>query len=399
MSTETMHGTKFTLPQSVAVVLLSSIPTLSVFAMPFMLGGLVDRYHLPASTMAWAITIELILGSLGALVVTLRLERLNPRIVASAAVVCMALSQLGTIFAPDVTTLFILRGILGFGEGLCVSLASGAIARAAQARRLYSIQGVVIVALTLAVFAGLPALAERSGSSAVFVALAMLNIVLLPAPLFLSNQKVVARQLSGGSVFDRGSVVLLLVALLAASASNGAWLYFEQIGEALHLRLGEIVNISLVTTATALVAPWLALRSLGRTSGAKPLAGWLILQGIAVFIYAGGYGVPHFVISALLLNAGIIFVQVYLLGMGAAHDPTGKTSAALGGVMSYLAVICGTTASSLAVGEGNNFLRFGIFDAVLFVLAAMTAVMYRRSLAAAKAEAPLSGADADPLVS
>jgi len=85
--------------------------------------------------------------------------------------------------------------------------------------------------------------------------------------------------------------------------------------------------------------------------------------------------------------------------MGAAHDPTGKTSAALGGVMSYLAVICGTTASSLAVGEGNNFLRFGIFDAVLFVLAAMSAVMYRRSLAAAKAEAPLSGADADPLAS
>lgn len=378
MQPESVGTVEFSKTQSIAVVLLASVPTLSVFAMPFMLGGLVDRYHLPSSTMAWAITIELILGSLGALMATLQLERFKPGLMTWIAVVCMALCQFGTIVAPNIATLFVLRGILGLAEGLCVSIASGAIARATQAHRLYSIQGFAVVALTLAVFAGLPALSERHGSSAVFVALALLNFLLIPAPYFVPPRHDGRTRESVRRAFDLRTGTLLLIALLAASASNGAWLYFEQIGVALQLPLNEIVNISLVTTATALVAPWLSLRFQRSTSGTKALSAGLIVQATAVYFYAAGSTKTQFLIGALLLNAGIIFVQVDLLGISARHDATGRTSAAVVGIMSYLGVISGTSASSIAVGENNDFVRFAIFNSALFLIAGLAALFYRQ---------------------
>jgi predicted MFS family arabinose efflux permease len=367
----------FSLSESTATVLLGSIPQLSVFVMPFMLGSLVEQYHMPASVMSWAITVELIFGSLGGLAATFLIGKLSPKVTTLFAVLAMIVGQFGTIAAPGIAALFVFRALLGLGEGLSVGFSSGVIAKASQAQKLFSLQGVVSVLMSLIVFAGLPVMQEHSGPQAVFVALGALYVLLLPAPFFVPNDRLQISRSAERARFDGDSLKLMLIALLASSASNGAWLYFEQIPSALHLSLESITHISLVTTVLALFAPWMAYRVLSRISGMRPLVGFLIVQAVAAILFAGGLGVAWFVLGALLLNMGIIFVQVYLLGIGSDQDPTGRTSSALGGILNYAGVICGTAISSVVVGADDNFVRFGIFTGAVFLLATAICATYR----------------------
>jgi predicted MFS family arabinose efflux permease len=376
-STGTWHeGTEFRLYAAVAAA--TTIGHAAVPALPFGVGAIVNGFGLTDAQAGMLTMFELVPYALTQIVLTPYGPRLSPRAVSIAGTLLVLCASIASALAPSLTAFVLARIVAGIGFGMAFATGIYAGAWARQPERAYAI-GLTTASVTYVVLIyGLgrgadvrallfPSLPQQAG---VFAIVAVFAAILLPFLWLLPSRARsmdVTRHVPMQSLPRLRSLACLLVMALFAIAVFGTYVFIERrshaIGmspEAVGTMLSVCFGLGIASTAAAAV--------IARRFGlVLPLSIGLVVEGLSCLAITTA-STPGWLWGAVALNfLAWNFLYPYLFGLGAAIDPLGRLSTAVGAV--YL------LGSAAAAGVGGFLLSlFGSYSAVGFVSLLLTVI-------------------------
>ena len=152
---------------------------LSEFIAAGLLSGMARELHAGVAATGGAIAAYALGAAIGAPILTAMLARFPDRLVLAATMLVLAVGSLGMAGAPGLTSLLLLRFLVGLAHGVFMAVASNAATRLVEPSRSGRALAVVWLGLTLALACGVPLgtwLGELWSWRAVFAAIAVLAL-------------------------------------------------------------------------------------------------------------------------------------------------------------------------------------------------------------------------------
>ena len=207
---------------------------LSEFIAAGLLSGMARELHASVAATGGAIAAYALGAAIGAPILTAMLARCPDRLVLAATMLVLAVGSLGMAGAPGLTSLLLLRFLVGLAHGVFMAVASNAATRLVEPSRSGRALAVVWLGLTLALACGVPLgtwLGELWSWRAVFAAIAVLALaggMGLPWAMPTASQR--APTLSAlASLRALLQPALLLAAGIAALVSVATFSFFTYI--------------------------------------------------------------------------------------------------------------------------------------------------------------------------
>jgi len=258
------------------------------------------------------------------------LATLSPRRGATLALTLVFAGNLCSAWQSEVWSLVTGRVLAGLGEGIAAAVATAAIARTTDPDRAFARVFIAVVLMTLTFFLLLPDVMAGQDARLLFLGIACLPLLALPALPALSNQAVVlhapATQ-SGGPLSLPSALICGAIALYSVAA-NAYWVYLERIATSIGMTPAAYGQAFAAGSVLALVGP-VAAERLGTHAGRLPP---LVLS--CVLLGASGWLATHastpvlFVVGISISSAALLFGMPYLLGLAAVIDRTGRVAGA-----------------------------------------------------------------------
>jgi predicted MFS family arabinose efflux permease len=152
---------------------------LSEFIAAGLLSGMARELHASVAATGGAIAAYALGAAIGAPILTALLARRSDRLVLAATMLVLAVGSVGMAGAPGLTSLLLLRFLVGLAHGVFMAVASNAATRLVEPARSGRALAVVWLGLTLALACGVPLgtwLGELWSWRAVFAAIAVLAL-------------------------------------------------------------------------------------------------------------------------------------------------------------------------------------------------------------------------------
>ena len=306
--------------------------------MPLQIGALMDGLGLGAAAAGLLGTLEFSALGCGLLLAASGLLRVSVRGCALIGVALIVGAQTASAFVDAYPALAGLRFLVGLGAGLANAAATVAIA--AQFRQPERVAGfafgLVYVAGGLLYLAS-PQAVAFGHQRGVFLGLAAVALCCAPGLLALPRTRPTRKKRAATQGAARSGLALpaslLFAAEIALMAGMGAvWAFGERLGLASGLS-SQTISVWLAATMLASIAGslftgWMGLR-FGRTG--PYLTGIVLVSGCCFFMAYPG-AVVVFIICLLGFQAIQAVFIPFLIGTGAALDPSGRLSAAVVGV-------------------------------------------------------------------
>lgn len=207
---------------------------LSEFIAAGLLSGMARELHASVAATGGAIAAYALGAAIGAPILTALLARFPDRLVLAATMLVLAVGSVGMAGAPGLTSLLLLRFLVGLAHGVFMAVASNAATRLVEPSRSGRALAVVWLGLTLALACGVPLgtwLGELWSWRAVFAAVAVLALaggMGLPWAMPMASQP--APTLSAlASLRALLQPALLLAAGIAALVSVATFSFFTYI--------------------------------------------------------------------------------------------------------------------------------------------------------------------------
>ena len=291
---------------------------------PYLVGGLIDRYHFgPAQMGVFAMT-ETLAYAAAMFGVAPRAGAHSPRGLALAASALVVVAQAGSAGASSFAALLLGRVAAGLGFGLmnsAVNLAAGHHDHPARAIST----GIALQTLLYAlVNIGLPMVGAAHGVGGMFGALGALSALLGLGAMALPNTPSPAHGQAQKTPFPREGWWVLAAMALFSAGSLAIWPFMERAAHAIGLSATQFGRYQ--SLATLLSAGGNALLALlvGRMARRWALAGALVACGLAC---AGltTLALPDAFAAALVVyNVSWFLAYPLLLGLAYAADSTGR---------------------------------------------------------------------------
>lgn len=220
---------------------------LSEFIAAGLLSGMARELHASVAATGGAIAAYALGAAIGAPILTALLARFPDRLVLAATMLVLAVGSVGMAGAPGLTSLLLLRFLVGLAHGVFMAVASNAATRLVEPSRSGRALAVVWLGLTLALACGVPLgtwLGELWSWRAVFAAIAVLALaggIGLPWAMPTASQP--APTLSAlASLRALLQPALLLAAGIAALVSVATFSFFTYISPFLLQVIGLDAN-------------------------------------------------------------------------------------------------------------------------------------------------------------
>lgn len=322
-----------------AVTTAKFVSVAGLMVMPLQIGALMDGLGLGAAAAGLLGTLEFSALGCGLLLAASGLLRVSVRGCALIGVTLIVSAQTASAFVDAYPALAGLRFLVGLGAGLANAAATVAIA--AQFRQPERVAGfafgLVYVAGGLLYLAS-PQAVAFGHQRGVFLGLAAVTLCCAPGLLALPRVRPTRKKRAAtqGAPARSGVALpasLLFAAEIALMAGMGAvWAFGERLGLAIGLT-SQTISVWLAATMLASIAGslftgWMGLR-FGRTG--PYLTGIALVSGCCFFMAYPGAAVV-FIICLLGFQAVQAVFIPFLIGTGAALDPSGRLSAAVVGV-------------------------------------------------------------------
>jgi predicted MFS family arabinose efflux permease len=369
------------LSEQVALVLIALIGEYSLLIMPFILGAMMESFHLSEARAGQYVSLQLLAMAIASIVVSTRLragQSVRPLLVIAIAAISIANAVCALHATP--LALALARALTGLGEGAVMAAAGAAVCATANPHRLFWMIGTAVAVVASLALVATPWLMTYAGSRSVFWVLAVVPLMLLPS-LSRVPRLGAASETSLGFIpqGSRWSSTSLLVAfLLLWCGASGLWVYAERIGAhqgltaaqiGLWLGIGQLAGI-----AGPLAAAWGGLR-LGLRWAL--VAGCLGMAVAAVFFIFGGnawlYG-----LGGCLASFWIMFVVPCFRSRMASVDASGRTVAASAGFYTVGFGIAPLIVAAITT-EGQGYAPVAIFCGACFLVSAVLAGGHRRA--------------------
>lgn len=321
-----------------AVTTAKFVSVAGLMVMPLQIGALMDGLGLGAAAAGLLGTLEFSALGCGLLLAASGLLRVSVRGCALIGVALIVGAQTASAFVDAYPALAGLRFLVGLGAGLANAAATVAIA--AQFRQPERVAGfafgLVYVAGGLLYLAS-PQAVAFGHQRGVFLGLAAVALCCAPGLLALPRTRPTRKKRAATQGAARSGLALpaslLFAAEIALMAGMGAvWAFGERLGLASGLS-SQTISVWLAATMLASIAGslftgWMGLR-FGRTG--PYLTGIVLVSGCCFFMAYPG-AVVVFIICLLGFQAIQAVFIPFLIGTGAALDPSGRLSAAVVGV-------------------------------------------------------------------
>lgn len=370
------------LPAAMLLAFLTTAGLFYVNIMAALVAGLVDGLGLAQQTAGQVASANTYGAAFGALIIVFLVTRLNWRLTSYAAIAAMVAVDLASIFVTSGEMLIAIRFLHGIIGGFLVGVGFSVIARTANPDRAFGMLLVVQFGLGGLGVMTLPNLVPIYGHQVLFLALIAFSAVTVCMIPFLAAYplppKTPVDELDSTGRTQWLPLFMALFGIFFFQAANmGLAAYMIGLGR-YYGGTTEFVSTTIgIATWIGALGSVLVVVIATKYGRFNPLLGAMTITavGLALFHWSD---MP---VVFMLANAGTAitwsFVIPYLLGLAAAFDETGRTSA-LGGFFSKMGLASGPFIASLVLGENNYGLMINLSVVALFL--SMTAVLWPAKL-------------------
>lgn len=344
------------------------IGELGLLTMPFVVGGVAERFGLSAGGAGLVSVLQFASMSAVAVVLMLTVHLVDRRKLALIAITVTLVADAVAAFSSQWSWFLASRVAMGIGEGALLTIGSAAAAGNSKPQRTFSLVTLGYVLVASAIFLSWPNLHDRFGSIAVFYIVLIGAVIGAPFLLAIPRLEVVTKKAGTvpGSVWRPFPWVLVGIACLYMGV-NSLWAFSERMGVSLGLDHHAIVKAFLAVAALTWIGPIAANFWQRRRGYREPILFGVIIQAAACFLFGNSESYTLFFISFVILNIALLFLVPTYRALTAVLDPSGRLAAG-SIVVQTVSTAVGPFIASLALLAGGGYLWVGVYAAVLALL-------------------------------
>jgi len=310
------------------VIALSCAAYSGLFAMPLWIGGLTDDLQTSSAVPGYMGSVQLTCSMLASLWVAARVELLNQRSIAGAAVALIFIANAACAALPGIELLFLARAVSGVGEGLLLASLNAAISRSTHPDRYFALSQTTIALFGIGLFLLGPAAMAEYGTAAVFAMIAAVALASAAGVIALPDQRDQAAIGVARVRWSEMSITALLALAVLFIGCQGAWAYMERFGAEHQLSIEQIGRFLVAGQLVGLLGP-LASNRFSQWQGRRAaIVVGLAISAAATLLASQPGPIWAFAAGAASYQFGTLFIVTSYFGYLAAIDRSGKHVAA-----------------------------------------------------------------------
>ncbi len=361
-----MKVRNFTKPELAAVVAAVCVGEVSILSLPFILGGVVERFAVSSGAAGLVSSLQFVSMTVIAAILTTCIHKLDRRKLALGAVLVTICAHFIAAMYTDWNLYLASRVGAGIGEGALLTIGTATAAATPRPVKTFSIITFGYVVLATAIYLSRPMLHAYYGSITIFYIALVVSVIgasfLFAMPRLEQNSAV---SVSAHNVWRPFPWVLAGIACLYIGV-NSLWAFSERIAVNLDLDHDQIAMAFVVMILLVPASPILANFAHNRWGYRKPIVAGVILQCISCALFGGALFYEMYFITFVLMNIALLYLVPLYRASTAVIDPGGRIAAA-SIVVQTGATALGPFLVSLLLLSGSGFLAVGIFGAILAV--------------------------------
>ena len=299
------------------------------YLMPLLLAPIVSTYGIGEGAAGLVMAIQLSAFAVAAIALSPWLATISPRRGAAAAISLVITGDLLSAWQPVVWSLVAGRISAGLGEGIAAAVATAMIARTADPDRSFARVFIAVVLMTLAIFLLLPGVMAGEDARLLFLGMASVTLLALPALAALPREVVIASPRTTGlpPISMPAALLCAAIALYSVSA-NAYWVYLERIATQIGMTPDAYGRMFAIGSVCALAGPVAAERLGTRAGRQRPLVLACLLVGGGGWLATHATTMPALLLGISVSSGAFLFGMPYLLGIAAMVDPVGRVAGA-----------------------------------------------------------------------
>ncbi len=324
----------------------------SLICMPFIVGGIVERYQLAEGAAGIVTSLQFATMGLASIAILNRVHKIDRRRWILIGAMFILLGHAMAMLSSSWALFLIGRVITGLGEGTALSIGNATAAGTRRPQKAFSILAMTMVVTAAAVYLLMPPLAERIGPVAVFYVLFLLGLIALPF-LFAMPRHVPATENDTPTeklkVWPLPRLLFGIGCLFAGE--NAMWAFAERIGVSIGMGMSTIVSAFLATVILSGIGPVLANATEKQWGYRYPILIAALVAGSANFVLATAGFQSAFFAGIIIANVAYLFLMPYYRSLTAFVDPLGRLAVG--------SVVMQTAGTALAPSLGGAILLLG----------------------------------------
>ncbi len=363
----------YTKPELAAVVAAVCVGELGLLTMPFVIGGVAERFDLSAGGAGLVTVLQFASMSVAAFVLMLTVHRIDRRKLALIAVVLTLAAHAVAAFSSQWSWFLASRVAMGFGEGALLTIGSAAAAGTLRPQRTFSLVTLGYVLVASAIYLSWSSLHELFGGIAVFYIVLIGTVIGAPFLFAIPRLETVTNTASviRGGVWWPFPWILAGIACLYMGV-NSLWAFSERIGVALDLDHHAIIKAFLAVSLFTWIGPVMANYWKRRWGYRKLVIFGVLIQAVGCFMFGSAETYPVFFVSFVILNIALMFLVPVYRALTAVLDPVGNLAAA-SIVVQTVSTAIGPFIASMALLAGGGYFWVGVYATVFALLSGVFA--------------------------
>ncbi|GAB4147842.1 MAG: hypothetical protein Tsb0016_18640 [Sphingomonadales bacterium] len=375
----------------VSLACLGTIGNLAAFALPVIVGGLVDHMALDTRAAGYLGTMEMIGLGLGAMLFSGVILKMSWRQFALIAVFLVAAANIATPYAFDTISLYAARLVSGLGGGMLLALGAAGLSSTRSPERVIGSVAIASMLFAGVVLYAFPLLLKQWGLTTMFFTIAGLNIFLSLLVFKLPRKSPYVAAMESKQAVDEKAAneaaqkpvkpvrppLLLSISTLSGiflffTGAMAFWVYIERVGVASSFateQIATVLGLSQVFGALGALLAVLIATKLGNRLA--PMAFCIVLAVICALLVTLEPSVLVYGIAACGFILAWDFLYPYLMGVSIALDPSAKLVSYSLALQTIGKSLGPTLAALLIIGtdfSGAYWMCFGLFAASLVCL-------------------------------
>jgi predicted MFS family arabinose efflux permease len=355
------------------MILLSAIGNGVLVIQPLAVGAMVDTLGFTEKQAGFVVFTELASFSVGSMVMSGLIHRLNRRHVAWAGIALFALGSMLSAVPKDFVPFLLVRIIPGFACALCIAAFLGTAVLTKVPDKVFGLVNAFSIGYSAALLMIAPSLIISHGLIGIYFAMALGALACAGTVLWIPPRSpgsaVHSRNTDSGrrEGAPRGLLIMVLMAMLLLYTGHGSvWAFQERIGAALSLDtrlIGRILSLAMTIGIVGSLLAWRSGLAIGRVWPQILSLGISVIAAMMLIMVQTALG---FAIASALIALSWFYGLPYQMGLLAQLDPQGRANV-MGIIMTTGGAALGPALAGMITTPGQ-YATIGWFAAACYSL-------------------------------